>query len=132
MAFALPNFNILCDIYRGPWLTRTIAGANTPCNLAFSRRGQIPSSFPATSDEWSPVMSLLLPPLTDVRSLACSGVEDVIECPSGSGRWYQVGGVDDIGKGFPNEHRCALLFQISQNLDTTGSYPGLNWPAPIP
>lgn len=131
MAFSLPDFNITCNIYSGPYLARTIRPASpVPCNLAFSRRQQFP-----TADEdangWSVVMSLLLPPLTDIRDLSCSAVQDVVECPAGSGRWYQVGMVDDIGKGFPNEHRCALIYKISEAM-WGASYLGLSWPGPIP
>jgi len=130
MAFTLPDFNLACDVYRGPWATKVLALSGVACNLAFSRRAQLPTAL-QVNNEWSPIMSLLVPAGTDIRSLVNAGVEDVIECPAGSGRWYQVGGVDDIGKGFPNEHRCALLFQISFAM--LGSpYAGLAWPAPMP
>lgn len=132
MPYMLPDFNLTCEVYRGPWASRVLAVHALECNLAFSRRGQIPTGFAADLNEWSPIMSLLVPAGSDIRSLVCAAVEDVIECPSGSGRWYQVGGVDDIGKGFPNEHRCALLFQISEAMIPTGAYAGLLWPAPIP
>lgn len=132
MAFTLPDFNLFCNVYRGPWPTKVLAIADLECNLAFSRRGQIPTPFAADANEWSPIMSLLVPPGSDIRSLVCAAVQDLVECPSGSGRWYQVGGVDDIGKGFDNEHRCALLFQISEALIPTGNYAGLLWPTPIP
>jgi hypothetical protein len=130
MAFTVPDFNLVCNVFRGPYLTRVLAITDLPCNLAFSRRGQIPSAF-QVNNEWSPIMSLLVPAGSDLRSLVNAAVEDVVECPSGSGRWYQVGGVDDIGKGFPNEHRCALLFQISAAM-LGASYGTLAWPAPMP
>lgn len=130
MAFILPDFNLLCDVYRGPWATRAIAVAGLECNLAFSRRQQLPTAF-ENDNEWSPIMSLLVPAGSDIRSLVNAAVQDVVECPAGSGRWYQVGGVDDIGKGFPNEHRCALLFQISEAM-FGAPYVGLAWPAPMP
>lgn len=130
MAYVLPDFNLTCDVYRGPWATKALAISAQVCNLAYSKRGQIPSVF-HTFNEWSVQMSLLVPPLVDIRDLSCAAVEDVIECPAGSGRWYQVGSVDDIGKGFPNEHRCAILFKISEAL-LGAPYTGLMWPAPIP
>lgn len=54
-------------------------------------------------------MNLLLPSLTDVRGPQDVDGEDVVECPQGSGRFYRVTFVDDIGKGYPNEHRTATL-----------------------
>ncbi len=130
MAFTVPEFNLLCNVYRGPWATKVLAVPDLECNLAFSRRAQLPTAF-QTNNEWSVIMSLLVPAGSDIRSLVNAAVEDIIECPSGSGRWYQVGAVDDIGKGFPNEHRCALLFQISAAM-LGAPYTGLAWPAPMP
>lgn len=131
MAFSVPNFNLTCNIFRGPYLTRFLALPGWPCNLAYSRRVQTMSAATATTDSGTIVMSLLLPAGTDVRDLSCSFDEDVIECPAGSGRWYQVSSVDDVGKGFPNEYRMANIFAISESR-YGGGYLGLMWPTPIP
>ncbi len=132
MPFQLPVFNLNVDIYTGPWLTKTLR-VSVLGNLAFSRRvvlasgGEDPTSaFTVTTC----LMQLLLPPLTDVRDRYQGGSYDVVEVPSGSGRWYAVFGVDDIGKGFGNEHRCAWLQKIGQNLNAS-AFPGLNWPVPM-
>jgi len=66
-------------------------------------------------------MSLLLPPLADVRGPQDSVSADMVEVPAGSGRWYFVVGVDDIGKGFANEHRSAAIFALASS-----------WVAPYP
>lgn len=132
MAFSLPDFNITCDVYRGPFLTRVLAISAQPCNLAYGRRSSLQNPLSGTQNGESMNMSLLLPPGADLRDLSCAAVQDVVEAPSGSGRWYQVSNVDDVGKGFGNEHRCAILFKISHALFPTGSYVGLSWPAPIP
>jgi hypothetical protein len=76
-------------------------------------------------------MIILLPPLTDIRSKIASGQSDMVEVPAGSGRWYGAAAVDDIGKGFPNEHRAAFLLQASSYLNPT-VYAGLFWPVPMP
>ena len=55
---------------------------------------------------------------------------DVVEVPSGSGRWYQVNLVDDVVKGFTNEYRIATIVKIGQNYG--GTAPGLFWPIPMP
>lgn len=67
-------------------------------------------------------MGIALPALTDVAS--ARGLpfpfNDLIECPQGSGRFYEVLFVDDVGKGFANEHRIALVSKV------------LPWPIPTP
>ena len=52
---------------------------------------------------------LLVPALTDIRGSFSTAGADQLEVPIGSGRFYLVQDVDDIGKGFPNEHRLAWL-----------------------
>lgn len=130
MAFTLPDFNLTCKVYTGPWATRVVRLSAQPCNLAFSRRTAKQAEL-ETDNAFSILMYLLVPALTDLRDLSCSAVQDVVECPAGSGRWYQVAGVDDIGKGFSNEHRCAMLFKISEAM-FGAPYTGLAWPTPIP
>lgn len=65
---------------------------------------------------------------TDVRDNACIGASnDFIECPSASGRFYIVDSwVDDVAKGFPNEHRVARVKKVANPNNT------LLWPSPIP
>jgi len=69
-------------------------------------------------------MTLLLPAGTDVRDAWCASGEDAVEVPVGSGRFYRALYVDDIGKGFSNEHRAVLLTK-------RGNALGL-WPTPVP
>jgi hypothetical protein len=57
---------------------------------------------------------LKLPKLTDIffaRMFPFAG-QDLVEVPAGSARWYNVLHVDDVGKGFPNEYRFALIAMI--------------------
>jgi hypothetical protein len=68
-------------------------------------------------------MTLLLPPGSDIRDGLTSTGYDAVEVPSGSGRYYTVIFVDDVGKGFPNEYRMAFLVKSDVNGD---------WPTPIP
>jgi len=132
MAFTLPNFNLLCNIYTGPWNTAVLRIADQACNLAFSKRVAHFADFPI-ENESTQLMYLLLPPLVDIRSTLCGYIADSVEVPSGSGRIYFVAAVDDIGKGFSNEHRCATLLSASEPKFGTGSeYNGLFWPTPIP
>jgi hypothetical protein len=84
-----------------------------------------------TGDQGGLSPALLLPPLTDIRDNSCGTRSDVVECPADTRRWYNVSAVDDIGKGFDNEHRVATLQKGGWFGDwvTFGFTP---WPAPIP
>lgn len=119
--FTLPTFNLHVRINRRA--TGRAGGPDVAAmgNLAYGRRvANTSSSDQFTSGELGTGVVLLLPALTDVRGLICPGGPDFLEVPSGSGRWYISYHVEDIGKGFPNEHRAAVLV------------PNGPWPAPIP
>lgn len=132
MSFSLPSFPLTCEVYSGPWLTK-VSRLTSVCNLALGRRGQVfPISTNSGQENRTGPAYLLLPPLTDVRDLNCSMSDnDLVEVPQGSGRWYAVLLVDDVGKGFSNEHRYCEIEKISQQVNA-GEYPGLFWPTPIP
>ena len=132
MSFTLPEFPLSVDIYTGPWLSKSLR-VSTVGNFAFSRRVQQQGqATPMTSATGGSSQSiLLLPRLTDIRSKIVAPAYDLVEIPSGSGRWYQVFVVDDIGKGFSNEHRAAVVFQISA-FSNGVDYAGLVWPVPMP
>lgn len=130
MPYTLPDFNLSCRIYTyvAPPGPLTVIRVVEDCNLQFSRR--INSPYPgnyASVQGFSGGMWLLLPPLTDIRPPVCYGIgvpeSDLVEVPAASGRYYYVAAVDDVGKGFANEFRCA-------NLAPTAEYG--NWPVPIP
>lgn len=131
MAYSLPTFNLICDIYTTVvagyppvFATKVLRLAAVPCALVYGRRVNMGVSFTSGGVSAIPQqsMTLLLPALTDIRgfqdSLLCV---DIVEVPSGSGRWYRVPWVDDIGKGYANEHRFALILPV----------PAL-WVAPYP
>lgn len=150
MAFAIPEFPITCNT----WGWGTVAAgftvqfndarpplpdpylADQPCNLAWGRRTsslQGLNYFPQSTL----LMTLLLPALTDIRSPVILGYPDLVEVPAGSGRLYLCIDVDDIGKGFPNEHRAAVLsafgwLQVWTDGQTSTTYYGAGWPGPIP
>jgi hypothetical protein len=128
MAFRLPSFNILCNITQPdipgfpaiPLLPIRIN--NQPCQLTFGRRVNVTT----TGGTGIPgiltiAMSLLLPPRVDVRGPQDTVSFDMAEVPAGSGRWYYCVGVDDIGRGFSNEHRSAAIFALVAS-----------WAAPYP
>jgi len=131
MAYKIPEFNLNVAIFTGPWpvgIHREIVKGN----LAFGRRvQQVRVTEVQPANTYGGQCTLLLPALTDIRDGSCNLNPDFVEVPSGSGRWYGVMLVDDVGKGFANEYRAATIGKIWQGIDGVGSYPGLFWPTPI-
>jgi hypothetical protein len=130
MAFSLPTFNLVCNVFTGPAPIVGPPRLSPVCNLAVGRRVQQPGQQWGSDGAIGMCPSLLLPPLTDVRDLTNSTGYDFIEVPAGSGRVYQVSLVEDIGKGFSNEHRAAALVKASSNIDPV-AYAGIVWPTPM-
>ncbi len=134
MAFAVPTFNLVCDIYNGPWSTKTLR-SSPDCNLSLGRRVQqqflANFSLTGTGGAASLQMDLLLPKGTDLRDGFQGFPNDIIEVPSGSGRWYEMMAWDDVGKGFANEYRLAVISKIGQVINAV-AFPGLFWPTPTP
>lgn len=131
MAFSVPTFNLTVDIYNVVLPSNKTLRLSSPCNLAMGRRinWQYSAGLTGQGTEGSTPM-LLLPALTDIRDASVGQEADILECPQGSGRWYQVENVDDVGKGFPNEYRMATLRKIYH----FGGWIALgipNWPIPI-
>lgn len=125
MPYRLPVFNLMCNISTAG--TYPAVRLAVMCNLAFGKRVQV-SSTGGTGAPGVQVMTmyLLLPALTDVRGANNASGQDRVEVPAGSGVTYDVTQVLDIGKGFANEHRVAMLTTYS-----IGGAPFL-WPTPIP
>lgn len=122
MPYVLPTFNLICNIWTGtgtpgvPDQALPMGAPRlslVPCNLCYGRRVNVASTG-GTYTAGIPLlaMNLLLPKLTDIRGAQDDTSNDVVECPSASGRFYWVTFVDDIGKGFSNEHRTAALLAI--------------------
>lgn len=121
MSFSVPTFNLNVNIWRNSSGPPNPPDVTSVCNLAYGRRVSMAQGIEGAPPNL--LMSLLLPPGADVQSAICSGSADWVEVPAGSGRIYEVLDVDDIGKGFSNEHRIAILL--------ASTFFGF-WPAPIP
>lgn len=132
MAFSVPSFPLPVQIYTGPYLTRLLR-LGTLANLAPGRRSYpyLDDLGPGVTSPLSVATVLLVPKLTDIRDSQCGGPADLVQFPSGSGRWYIVQNVDDVAKGFSNEFRTAVIVKVSQFLDPI-EFAGLFWPVPIP
>lgn len=120
MAYRLPTFNLLCNVSQ-PDFANTIMIPSAPyrlesqaCQLTYGRRVQVVSTGgTAQVGVLVMTMNLLLPALTDVRGPQDIRSFDMVEVPAGSARWYSVVAVDDIGKGFTNEHRSASIHAMA-------------------
>lgn len=142
MAFTLPTFNLTVNV----WTSADIATAPTfTClgNLTPGRRSHFAVHPGGTAGALASIIStglameLLVPALTDLRGAQNAGVVQVLEVPAGSARYYVVWFVDDIAKGFANEHRMALLkqidFQLANTLNGVGTFGTIPaWPVPTP
>lgn len=112
MSFYVPQMPLLCNVWR--FLDgRPPVGApklTVMCNLAWGRRVAVPSTG-GTSSLGIPLftMTLLVPAGTDIRDRLFSGTGDTIEVPAGTHRFYEAVYVDDLGKGFSNEHRGVIM-----------------------
>lgn len=124
MAFVLPTFNLTCNIKTCPVANVPSVPSEPfrltaqPCQLTYGRRVNVASTG-GTDTPGVPLlaMNVLLPAGTDVRGPQDTVSFDMLECPAGSGRWYWVVFVDDIGKGFTNEHRTAGVFALAGTWD---------------
>ncbi len=107
MAFRVPTFNLVCNIFTGANFLNP-PRVVVACQLAFGRRQEWVCNFQAGSAN-SLCPLLLVPALTDLRGFVKSGTLDGVEVPAGSGRKYVCRDVEDVAKGFSNEYRVGLL-----------------------
>jgi hypothetical protein len=134
MAFTPPTFNLPVDIYDGTnpqtFVTPRLSVLG---NLAIGRRVQqfYQDHVQPATQQCSLQMGLLLPAGTDLHDSWQGFTPDAIEIPSGSGRYYGLVCYDDVGKGFTNEYRMAIVTKIGQVVDPV-RYVGLFWPTPVP
>jgi hypothetical protein len=131
MPFVIPQFPLTASIWRvsGTGGNYALPDVSSPANLSPGRRVMIGITTVGAAQHSAVSMELLLPKLTDVRA-AYNGLQpDIVEVPAGSKRFYGVVGVDDIGKGFSNEHRIAWLSYVFAGNTTLAGGP---FPAPVP
>lgn len=140
MPFVSPTFAFTVNIWR-----RTVSRLAAPSVVSQGTLSQGRRSFtimsaasngPAFGRSGMLFSELMLPKLTDIRPMNLTAVreEDLVEVPSGSGRYYAVVWVDDVGKGFSNEYRLALLVKIDAYTLTllANTWGAIVWPVPIP
>lgn len=123
MAFVLPTFPSVCDIYTWPYnYAAPPRLANVPCQLR-APNAALPQYTNGLFAVTNAIM-LLLPPKTDIRDTYATPINaaDSVVLPVGTTCRYLVLYVNDIARDFPNEHRYAIITK-------TSSGP---WPVPMP
>lgn len=122
MPFRVPRFNLVARVWHGtPAIPPAAAPDLSPqCQLVWDRAADIPFVRSSTPFRLGHVMKVRFPARTDVRDQNSTTNADVVEVPSGSGRFYLVFWVDDVGRGFANEYRQAMVMAIAP------------WPTPDP
>jgi len=119
MAFIVPTFNLFANVFTSATFPPAVPRlAAIPCQLRQS--GRLSTGQRGTATAFIPLWECLFPLHTDIRDFKNATGADNLEVPAGSGRFYFVDLVDDVGKGFTNEYRVAM---IEKN--------GI-WPTPIP
>ena len=103
MPYVLPDFNLTINIHDGDGNFPPL----TPLRLSVSANMSPGRRVVYLSAVQAPITFLLLPALTDIRGTPTVAIGDAVECPAGSGVWYQVIVVQDVAKGFANEYRRA-------------------------
>jgi len=135
MPFVIPTFNLAVSIWRTGWAANNYAtpDVTTMGNLSPGKRTMVGRQGTTINTPPAVVfMELLLPKLTDIRqAITTNNTEDLVEVPAGSKRFYLVQYVDDIGKGFANEHRIAWIM-FSGGVQTFADTGAIPVPVPIP
>jgi len=134
MAYSIPEFNLVADLWRFVLpldFDTAVHVAEIDCQLrCFGASPSFVGGNLNTASGSPYGAELLCPKDTDIRDKTCAGgVPDLVEVPIGSGRWYYVFVVDDVGKGFANEYRFAVLGKV-QSAFGVANAP--DWPVPIP
>jgi hypothetical protein len=133
--FGLPQFDITADVYRLPFIydfNSRVFFDTLPCQLRlYGPYPRFTLAFAAGNVVSEGQAAVLFPHGTDIRDESCTPAADLLEVPTGSGRWYLVAYVDDVGKGFPNEYRMAIVWKVFGDDGLTFfNFPP--WPVPIP
>ncbi len=109
--YVLPNFNTEVYLWHMGSDTADPPDVIVNGNFSWDRRSHSDGLDPSNPGSYTPLMTLLVPRLTDIRGYVDNaGDYDVAEIPSASGRFYIVHYVDFIGCQFPNEHLGAEVY----------------------
>lgn len=124
--YGLPDFNLEFYLWHGKLLNEIPTGApdviGDAALVCWKLQGYANNVHLADIGYFDAMYyfpELLTPALTDIRDVFQGTGYDIVEVPSGSGRFYSVLAVEDVAKGHPNEFRKAAMRKII-------------WPTPAP
>lgn len=120
MAYTLPTFIVPVNIWRSASSVLDPPDVEAVGNMQFGRAVRMTAMETSETLPSYMVAYLLLPKDTDVRDNLMPGGADHVEVPAGSEIFYKVDFVENIARGFTNEHRVAVLV------------PDAPKPAPLP
>jgi len=111
--FKVPTFNLEVGIWHSGTILTDPPDIQTVGALVFPTKDMAHAQGMPSPGGGVPSapMYLLLEAGTNIHHNYSAGQNDFGEVPLGSGRFYVVGFVDDIAKGYANEHRCAVIYQ---------------------
>lgn len=121
MPYVVPSMPLKCNVWHNYDPAVSAYGApdivGVKCNLTPGKRSFLLYGIPVTIINsqlfYTFGVEMLFASLADIRPPDDTAWMDYIECPDGSGRFYGVFYVDDIGKGFANEHRFAFCHRVA-------------------
>jgi hypothetical protein len=136
VGFPVPTMPVPVNLWRFNTVVGNPADLTFLANLSFRKDGR-PFVFVQSGGSVSflPAIELLCPKLTDIRGHTAAPFNgDRVEVPAGSGRFYAVIFVEDVGKTFANEYRLAVLAQMTSLVIGYSGQPwgALLWPTPTP
>jgi hypothetical protein len=120
MSYRIPTFNLTVNVWRAGTAVTDPPDLTTLGCMSIGRSTTMTTGIPEDPSVDTVTIRLFVPKLTDVRDAVSPPGADTLEVPAGTGRYYIVRQVDDVGKGFPNEFRFAAIAKLAP------------WPAPIP
>lgn len=115
MPFRVPEFNLLCNVWRSAPAIPPVGApdiADLACQLTWDRTGDTILFWQFGPARFLHLMKLKVPQASDVRGDLADTGSDLVEVPSGTGRFYRVRVVDDVARGFANEFRQCLIEQM--------------------
>lgn len=115
MPYRLPVFNLSGKVWTGPVMIPPGGAARltVQCSIRVYK-----TAFAVTTENANACVVIRFPALTDIRPkyglVQGMGSPDVIECPAGSGRFYEAEALEDVAKGFANEYRLVVVKQLGR------------------
>jgi hypothetical protein len=112
MAYTVPQFNLLCDIWNAGHVPSVDDpdAENVPCQFYLYSRGTFDVQ-PCELELYTPTIWIRLP----IGETANFVSGQVFECPAESGRYYRARFKERMHQGFPNEYLIVVVVQCTED-----------------